>query len=190
MDRRSKGVQRAVFLDRDGTLMRDVGYCSDPADVELLDGVVELLPKLKNAGFKLVVITNQSGIGRGRFTEEAFRKVQAELENQIGPGVIDATYFCADTPENATDRRKPGPGMLLEAARDLPLSLSESYMVGDKPIDAEAGARAGVKATILLQPEDAGIESESCATTVAKNFREVAEFILRGCFTSGFRNNT
>jgi D-glycero-D-manno-heptose 1,7-bisphosphate phosphatase len=70
--------------------------------------------------------------------------------------------------------------MLLEAARDLALSLSESYMVGDKPIDAEAGTRAGVKATVLLQPEDAGNESASWATTVAKNFREVAEFILRG----------
>ena len=180
MDRRRKGIQRAVFLDRDGTLMRDVGYCSDPADVELLDGVLEQLPKLKNAGFKLVVITNQSGIGRGLFTEEAFRQVQAELENQIGAGVIDATYFCADTPENATDRRKPGPGMLLEAARDLALSLSESYMVGDKAIDAEAGNRAGVKATILIRAEDAGNDCSSCATTIAKNFREVAEFILRG----------
>jgi D-glycero-D-manno-heptose 1,7-bisphosphate phosphatase len=180
MDRRSTGVQKAVFLDRDGTLMRDVGYCSDPADVELLDGVVELLPKLKSAGFKLVVITNQSGIGRGYFTEEAFRQVQAELENQIGSGVIDATYFCADPPENPTDRRKPGPGMLLEAARDLTLNLSESFMVGDKAIDAEAGKRAGVKATILLQPEEAGNESASYATTIAKNFREVAEFILRG----------
>lgn len=180
MDRWSNGIQRAVFLDRDGTLMRDVGYCSDPADVELLNGVVELLPKLKNAGFKLVVITNQSGIGRGHFTEEAFRRVQAELENQIGPGMIDATYFCADTPENATDRRKPGPGMLLEAARDLALSLSESYMVGDKAIDAEAGNRAGVKATILIQAEDAGNESASCATTIAKNFHEVVKFILGG----------
>jgi D-glycero-D-manno-heptose 1,7-bisphosphate phosphatase len=180
MDRRSPGTQKAVFLDRDGTLMKDVGYCSNPADIELLDGVAELLPKLKNAGFKLVIITNQSGIGRGYFTEAAFREVQAELGNRIGPGVIDATYFCPDTPENATDRRKPGPGMLLEAARDLALDLNESYMVGDKAIDAEAGNRAGVKGTILLQSADIGNQSVARATRIAKSFREVAEFILRG----------
>jgi len=180
MDRRMPGNQKAVFLDRDGTLMKDVGYCCKPAEVELLDWVAELLPDLKKAGFKLVVITNQSGIGRGYFAEEAFWAVQHELEKQIGPGVIDATYFCPDTPDNPTDRRKPGPGMLFEAARDLGLDLKESYMVGDKAIDAEAGTRAGVKATILLQVNNAEIESELCATMVAKSFREVVELILRG----------
>jgi D-glycero-D-manno-heptose 1,7-bisphosphate phosphatase len=160
--------------------MKDVGYCSNPADVELLEGVAEFLPKLKDAGFKLVIVTNQSGIGRGYFTEDAFREVQEELENQLGPGVINAVYFCPETPENATVRRKPGPGMLLEAARDLALDLNECYMVGDKAIDAETGNRAGVKATILLQLDDAGNESVSGATTIAKSFREVAEFILRG----------
>jgi D-glycero-D-manno-heptose 1,7-bisphosphate phosphatase len=160
--------------------MRDVGYCSNPADVKLLEGVAEVLPTLKNAGFKIVIITNQSGIGRGYFTEEAFRNVQKELGHQIGPGVIDAVYFCPETPENATDRRKPGPGMLLEAAKDLSLDLNESYMVGDKAIDAEAGYRAGVKATILLQSDDTGNEFVSGTTKIVKSFREVAEFILRG----------
>lgn len=174
------GNLKAVFLDRDGTLMKDVGYCSKAAEVELLDGVAELLPDLKKAGFKLVLITNQSGIGRGYFAEEAFWEVQHELEKQIGPGVIDATYFCPDAPDKATDRRKPGPGMLFEAARDLGLDLKESYMVGDKAVDAEAGVRAGVKATILLQANNAESESESCATIVARNFREVVELILTG----------
>jgi D-glycero-D-manno-heptose 1,7-bisphosphate phosphatase len=190
MDSRSPGTQRAVFLDRDGTLIKDVGYCSNPADIELLDGVAEILPKLKNAGFKLVIITNQSGIGRGYFSEAAFREVQAELANKLGPGVIDATYFCPETPENATDRRKPGPGMLLEAASDLALALDESYMVGDKAIDAEAGNRAGVKATILLQSDEAETESLPRATMIARNFQEVAEFILKGSFKDGSRNNT
>ena len=79
--------------------------------------------KLKKAGFKLIIVTNQSGIGRGYFTEEDFWAVQHELEKQLGPGVIDATYFCADTPENASERRKPNPGMLLEAARELGIDL-------------------------------------------------------------------
>jgi D-glycero-D-manno-heptose 1,7-bisphosphate phosphatase len=150
--------QKAIFLDRDGTLMKDVGYCSRPDEVELLEGVSELLPRLKNAGFKLIIVTNQSGIGRGYFTEEDFWAVQHELQKQLGAGIIDATYFCADTPQQESERRKPNPGMLLEAATDLSIDLDQSYMVGDKASDAEAGIRAGVRATILF-----GINAASSA---------------------------
>jgi D-glycero-D-manno-heptose 1,7-bisphosphate phosphatase len=184
MDRRSPhgtlGGQKAIFLDRDGTLIKNVGYCSDPGEVELLAGVGGLLPKLKEAGFKLVIVTNQSGIGRGYFTEENFWSVQHELEKQLGPGIIDATYFCADTPQNASDRRKPNPGMLLEAARELGINLGQSYMVGDNELDAEAGIRAGVRATILVNTNAASGPMESKATLVAKDFSEAAKFILGG----------
>jgi D-glycero-D-manno-heptose 1,7-bisphosphate phosphatase len=159
--------------------MKDVGYCSNPAEVDLLEGVGEFLPKLKKAGFKLIVVTNQSGIGRGYFTEEDFWSVQRELEKQLGPGVIDATYFCADTPQNESERRKPNAGMLLEAARELGIDLQQSYMVGDKDSDAEAGIRAGVRATILFRGSAAGGGPiESGATYVAENFNEVVNFIL------------
>ena len=86
----------AVFLDRDGTLMRDVEYCGDPAQVEIFDGVPEALRRLKDAGFKLIVITNQSGIGRGYFSEQDYRAVEKEVARKLG--VIDATYFCPDVP--------------------------------------------------------------------------------------------
>ena len=178
MDRREPGGQKAIFLDRDGTLMKDVGYCSDPDDVELMEGVGRLLPKLKEAGFKLVIVTNQSGIGRGYFTEEDFWSVQNELEKQLGPAVIDAIYFCADTPQSESARRKPNPGMLLEAARELSIDLRQSYMVGDKASDAEAGIRAGVRATILFGTNAATGPIESGATLVAKDFSEVVKFIL------------
>jgi D-glycero-D-manno-heptose 1,7-bisphosphate phosphatase len=178
MDRKTPGGQKAIFFDRDGTLMKDVGYCSKPADVKILEGVSRLLPKLKAAGFKIVIITNQSGIGRGYFTEEEFWSVQRELEKQLGPGIIDATYFCADTPQNNSDRRKPNPGMLLEAAKDLGIDLGQSYMVGDKPSDAEAGIRAGVRATILFGTNAASGPMESGATLIAKDFSEVVDFIL------------
>jgi D-glycero-D-manno-heptose 1,7-bisphosphate phosphatase len=180
MDRRNPAGLKAIFLDRDGTLMRDVGYCSKPGEVELLEGVGKLLPKLKKAGFKIVIVTNQSGIGRGYFTEEDFWSVQRELEKQLGSGVIDATYFCADTPYNETERRKPNPGMLLEAARELGIDLEQSYMVGDKMSDALAGIRAGVRASILFGTNAAIGATESGATLVAKDFREVVEFILGG----------
>jgi D-glycero-D-manno-heptose 1,7-bisphosphate phosphatase len=170
---------KAIFFDRDGTLMVDTGYCSDPKQVELLEGVAELLPAMKQAGFKLVIVTNQSGIGRGYFTEREFWEVQEALETKIGAGVIDATYFCADPPAKATERRKPGPGMLLEAARDLAIQLDHSYMVGDKASDIEAGIRAGVKATILFARDPAEADRACRPTTVARTFHEVAEFILR-----------
>jgi D-glycero-D-manno-heptose 1,7-bisphosphate phosphatase len=177
MDRTNPGGQKAIFLDRDGTLIRDVGYCSAPGDVELLPDVARLLPKLKEAGFKLVIVTNQSGIGRGYFTEEDFWSVQHELERQLGPGVIDATYFCPDTPQNGSERRKPNPGMLLEAAKELGIDLDRSYMIGDKMSDAEAGIRAGVKATILFGAQAGGGALESGVALVAKDFRQVVEFI-------------
>jgi D-glycero-D-manno-heptose 1,7-bisphosphate phosphatase len=180
MDSRSPGGARAIFLDRDGTLIKDVGYCSNPDDVELLEGVSKLLPKLKAVGFKLVIVTNQSGIGRGYFTEGDFWSVQHELEKQLGLGVIDATYFCADTPQNESERRKPNPGMLLQAARELGIDLKQSYMVGDKPSDAQAGIRAGVRGTILFGAEAVSGPTEPGATLVAKNFAEVVEFILGG----------
>jgi D-glycero-D-manno-heptose 1,7-bisphosphate phosphatase len=178
MSNLDRGAEKAVFLDRDGTLIRDVGYCAKAEDVELLEGVSELLPKLKAAGFKLVIVTNQSGIGRGYFTEGDFWSVQQELESQLGPDVIDATYFCADTPQNGTERRKPNPGMLLEAAKDLGIDLQQSYMVGDKVSDTEAGIRAGVRASVLCTSEVQPGPKESGTAFVAKNFNEVVDFIL------------
>jgi D-glycero-D-manno-heptose 1,7-bisphosphate phosphatase len=171
--------QKAIFFDRDGTLIKDVGYCSQPFEVELLEGVSEWLPKLKKAGFRLVIVTNQSGIGRGYLTEEDFWAVQQELQKQLGACTIDATYFCPETPQQGSERRKPNPGMLLEAAKELNIDLNQSYMVGDKASDAEAGIRAGVRATVLFGTNAAGDAMESRATLIANNFGEVAEFILR-----------
>ncbi len=163
----------AVFLDRDGTIMRDVEYCGDPARVELFPGAAEALRTLKAAGFRIVIITNQSGIGRGYFTEEHYRAVEAEVERQIGPGVVDATYFCADHPDAATERRKPAPGMILEAQREHAIDLARSFMVGDKPIDIECGQRAGVH-TILVRT---GIEQTATPTGADWEARDLAEAV-------------
>lgn len=144
------GRFKAVFLDRDGTLTVDTGYPSKPEQVQLLDGVKDGLVSLRSAGFKLVIVTNQSGIGRGFFTETDFLAVQSRLETLLGKNQIAATYFCPDHPENASDRRKPAPGMLFEAAQDLHLRLGDSFMIGDKESDIEAGLKAGVKACVLI----------------------------------------
>jgi D-glycero-D-manno-heptose 1,7-bisphosphate phosphatase len=136
---------RAVFLDRDGTIIHDADYCSDPKQVHVFEGVPEALRRLKRKGYKLIIITNQSGIGRGFFTLDQYRAVEAEVLHELGPGLIDATYFCPDTPEQPSKCRKPAPGMILEAARDHHVDLARSFFIGDKEIDAECGRNAGMR---------------------------------------------
>lgn len=141
---------KAVFFDRDGTLMKEVHYCGDPAKVKLYPGVPESLAKLKQTGFRLFIVTNQSGIGRGLITEAQYRAVQEELLRQIGDGLIDACYFCADAPGTPSARRKPEPGMVLEAAADFDLDLSASWFIGDKSVDVECGRRVGARTILVL----------------------------------------
>jgi D-glycero-D-manno-heptose 1,7-bisphosphate phosphatase len=142
----SNALSPAVFIDRDDTIMEDCGYCSDPQNVKIFPGVPEALRRLKSNGFKLIIITNQSGIGRGLFTLDQYRAVEAEVLRQIGDGLIDATYFCSDVPGQPSTRRKPEPGMILEAKREHQIDLSRSFFIGDKKIDVECAHNAGVRA--------------------------------------------
>src|SRR5688572_19320848 len=125
----------AVFLDRDGTLMEDPGYVGDPALVRVLPGVPEALRRLSGAGFRLIIVTNQSGIARGKFTIADFEAVQQRLIEELGAGLIDATYMCPDSPGGGNSRRKPSPAMILEAEQEHDLDLRRSWMIGDKDID-------------------------------------------------------
>lgn len=139
----------AVFLDRDGTIIEEVGYCSDPADVRLYPGAAEAIQRLRDAGFLILVITNQSGIGLGLFTEAQYHAVHAEMVRQLAPVTLDGTYFNADTPERPTFRRKPNPGMVYEAARDFDVDLERSYFVGDRGGDVECGHNAGTRSVLV-----------------------------------------
>lgn len=168
----------AVFLDRDGTLMHDTGYVGRVEDVRLFDGVPDALAALKAAGYRTVIVTNQSGIARGKFTLADYHAVHSRLIELLGPGLIDAVYFCAEHPDSASDRRKPGPGMLLEAARDHDLDLARSWMVGDRAGDVEAGRRAGVR-SILVETGEGTAADAAGAAFVAKDFATAAAFILR-----------
>src|SRR5437763_689243 len=140
----------AVFLDRDGTIMHDVDYCGDPKDVEVFSGTANALRRLKERGYKLIIITNQSGIGRKLFNEAQYRQVEAEVARQLGEGLIEATYFCPHLPGGGCKCRKPEPAMILTAADEHRLDLSRSFMVGDKKSDIECGRNAALK-TILVQ---------------------------------------
>jgi D-glycero-D-manno-heptose 1,7-bisphosphate phosphatase len=172
------GRFKAVFLDRDGTLMVDPGYPSKPEQVQLLAGVKEGLTSLRSAGFILVIITNQSGIGRGFFSETDFWAVQARLETLLGRDLISTTYFCPDHPERPSDRRKPAPGMLVEAARDLDINLGESFMIGDKASDIDAGLNAGVKACVWITEASNTTFTDRDDVIVVPDFKSAAAWIL------------
>ena len=169
--------QPAIFLDRDGTLMHEVNYCRDPADVRLFDGARGALRKMKDAGFVLVIITNQSGIARGLLTEADFQAVQARLLELLGDNLIAATYMCPDGPVGGTGRRKPSPAMVLEAARDLSLDLGRSWFVGDKDADVQCGLAAGTR-TVLVRTGHGAEASGDGAHFVAKDIASAADFIL------------
>ena len=168
-------LQPAIFLDRDGTLMEEVGYCAEPARVRVFPGVAEALQRLRDAGYLLILVTNQSGIGRGYFTEDDYRAVESEFERQILPAYLDGVYFCSDVEPSA--RRKPAPGMLLEAARDHGVDLARSYMIGDKAIDIAAGRAAGCR-TVLVQTGYGSEQNEAEATIVVATLIEAANFVL------------
>ena len=142
----SNALSPALFIDRDGTIMEDTDYCSDPGDVRIFPGVLEALRQLKSRGFKVIIVTNQSGIGRGVFTLDQYRAVEAEVLRQLGDGLIDATYHCPDAPGRPSNCRKPAPGMIMQAERDHPIDLSRSFLIGDKEIDVECAHNAGVRA--------------------------------------------
>lgn len=136
----------AIFIDRDGTIMEDTDYCSHPKDVRIFPGVPEALRRLKSRGYKLIIITNQSGIGRGLFTPDQYRAVESEVLRQLGDGLVDATYYCPDAPGQHSKCRKPAPGMVLKATRDHQIDLSRSFFIGDKEVDVECAHNAGVRA--------------------------------------------
>jgi D-glycero-D-manno-heptose 1,7-bisphosphate phosphatase len=173
----TNALSPAVFVDRDGTIMEDCDYCSDPGDVKIFSGVPEALRRLKSKGFKLIIITNQSGIGRGLFTIEQYRAVETEVLRQLGDGVIEATYFCPDIPGQHSSCRKPSPGMILQAAREHQIDLSRSFFIGDKEIDAECGHNAGVR-TIRVQTGFQRDTTGSIADWIARDLAEAAKIIL------------
>ncbi|NBS52879.1 MAG: HAD-IIIA family hydrolase [Spartobacteria bacterium] len=139
----------AVFFDRDGTLMEEVDYCNNPADVRAIAGAAAGLARLREAGWMIVIITNQSGLSSGKITQAQYEAVNAELGRQLD-GLIDAVYFCPDASANPTHRRKPGTGMLDEASSDHGIDLARSWMIGDKDIDILCGQNAGCR-TILVE---------------------------------------
>jgi D-glycero-D-manno-heptose 1,7-bisphosphate phosphatase len=170
-------LSAAVFIDRDGTIIEDADYCSHPKQVKVFPGVSPALRRLKSKGFKLIIITNQSGIGRGFFTVDEYRSVESEVSRQLGHRLIDATYFCPDLPGQQPSHRKPSPGMILQAKEEHQIDLARSFFIGDKEIDVECGRNAGVR-TIRVQTGFDRDVTCSTANWVAEDLPAATKIIL------------
>lgn len=168
----AKGI---VFLDRDGTLLKDSPYLSDPGQVELLPGVGEGLAALQRAGYRLVLVTNQQGIGLGYFSVGDFMAVNNALFRLLTPyGVtISRIYYCPHSAADACQCRKPGPGLLLRALREFGIEAGRCCMVGDREVDALAGRSAGCSAVLV------GADAPEGPWPRFATFAEAAAWILK-----------
>ncbi len=185
----------AIFFDRDNTLIACDGYLGDPEKVVLVDGAAQAVARARQLGYVTVIVSNQSGVARGMFDEDAVHAVNAKLDEMllsVHPGaVIDRHSFCPYHPEGTVAQyrhdsllRKPKPGMILEAARTLALDLSRSWVIGDAPRDIEAGAAAGCRTVLFQDPKlekspaaiaEMTVQPEKIVTTL----REAIEYIER-----------
>ena len=168
---------KAVFLDRDGVINIDKSYIHKIEDFELLDKVVEGLKLLRN--FKLIIITNQSGIGRGYYTKKDFLVFNNHLKNELlKEGIkINKTYFCPHKPEDNCECRKPKIGLIKQAENDFNLDLSKCFLIGDRETDIITGKNAGCK-TILIKRENVSFINGK-PDFIANNLVEAADYILK-----------
>lgn len=141
-----------VFLDRDGTINEEVGYLKDPSQLKLLPKVVEGLKLLQDAGFALVVLTNQSGVGRGYFDEETLQAIHAKLKEMLeAEGVtLDGIYYCPHHPDDGCSCRKPATELAKKAAEELNLDLNRAFVVGDRDVDVQLAKNLKAVAVLVL----------------------------------------
>ncbi len=149
-------MNKALFIDRDGTINHDCPYCKDPKDLRIYDDAVDIIKDFRKRGFLIVIVTNQSGINRGYFSEAEFEKFNSALLKELERegAKVDAVYHCPHRPDEGCLCRKPGTGLLLQAARDLDIDLNSSFVVGDRDdVDGEMARRLGMKYMIIKHNE-------------------------------------
>ncbi len=182
-------LRPAIFIDRDGTINIDHGYVHEIEQFHFIDGVIDACLTLKKMGFALVMITNQSGIGRGKFTEAQFLQLTEWMDWSLADrGVdLDGIYYCPHHPQAVIDEfrqschcRKPMPGMLLTAQKELKLDMSASYMVGDKIEDLQAALAADVGTKVLVRTgKPITSEGETLADLIIDSLAQLPEKIRR-----------
>lgn len=182
-------MKKAAFLDRDGVINHDHAYVYRPEEFDFIDGVFDAARSLVQAGYELVIVTNQSGIGRGYYSEYDFDLCCQWMKEQFAKegAPITAVYFCPHHPEKALDAyrcqcncRKPEPGMILQAQKEHHYDLAHSLMVGDKPSDMKAAEQAGIGTRILVGKNGLTTPAlQAPATHTALNLLEACQIFLK-----------
>ena len=176
-------TSRAVFLDRDGTITEDPSFVGTVEQATVIPGAVAALKELQDAGYRLFVVTNQSGVGRGYFSRDAVEAIHAQLNNYLAAAGarFDRYYVCPHRPEDNCDCRKPKPKFLLEAAREFGLDLPHCYMVGDRLTDVQVGINAGTRTILVLTGagRDTQAAGEIDPDFVADDIRAASAWILK-----------
>lgn len=172
-------TNRAVFLDRDGTMAKDVHYCRRPEDFKLFPNTAKAIKLLNEHGFKVIVVTNQSGIARGYFTEETLAQIHEKMKSDLAKegAWIDGIYYCPHHPDDNCDCRKPKPKLVLQAVRGRDIELKHSFVVGDLEMDVGLGKAVGCK-TILLRDspqEDMSISPDY----IVSDLLEATQLVLK-----------
>jgi D-glycero-D-manno-heptose 1,7-bisphosphate phosphatase len=171
--------RRAIFLDRDGTLIEEVNFLHRVEDLRFFSYTEKAVEMLKENGFLIIVVTNQSGIGREIFVEAAMHSIHEEIQKKLG-GKIDAFYFCPHLPDAGCFCRKPNPGMIENARENFEIDFENSWMIGDKTIDVETGFQAEMKTALVLTGygQNAVKELNGKPDIVAENLLEAVRRIL------------
>jgi len=186
---------KAIFLDRDNTIIDDPGYINNPNQVELLPGAGDALSDMRNMGYKLIIISNQSGVARGIVTEETLSEIHQRLLELLRKEgvVIDGIYYCPYHPDGVIEKyrkesslRKPAPGMIFLAAEEMDIDLKYSWMIGDSYRDVEAGRLAGCRTILINSPSNPTVKeySDPEPDSVAVNIKEAAN-IIKMCVRDG-----
>ena len=170
---------KVIFLDRDGVINQEIGYLHKSKDFKFIDGVFEACKSFQSLGYKLIIITNQSGIARGYYQEEDFhiltKWMLVQFENE-GVDILDI-FFCPHGPKSTCKCRKPQPGMLLEARDKYTINMEDSWMIGDKEVDVGAANAAGVNNTILVKSGHRVDEMNTKAKFILESIKETTQII-------------
>jgi histidinol-phosphate phosphatase family protein len=173
-------MNKAVFLDRDGTMAKDVHHCRRPEDFELFSDTVKAVRLLNDRGFKVIIVTNQSGIARGYFTEETLAKIHQKIKGELADkgAWVDGIYYCPHHPDDNCGCRKPKPKLVLQAARDFNIDLKHSFVVGDLQIDIDLGKVVGCRTILVRGMPSTGGEGTT-TDAIAANLMEATRTILK-----------
>jgi D-glycero-D-manno-heptose 1,7-bisphosphate phosphatase len=186
----AQNLRPAVFLDRDGVIVEEVGYLHKVKDIAVIPSAPEAVARLNAAGIPVIVVTNQAGIGRGYYTWAEFEQVQLEIEARLRPGIVDGVWACGYHGEGGVGDfrkdhpwRKPHPGMLLDAAEVMGIDLSRSWLIGDKVLDIECAIQAGLAGAVLVRTGYGAEHAPRLASLPPSSCRITTEFDIGAAIT-------